>query len=315
MKKKKLTALALAGVLGIASLGMMGCGKESTTEELKPYIEVAGLDTAYIQNEEINLDGAKILYYSDQNDATADEVRLQESMIANFSTEEVGEKKMKVFFNGCELEIDYSVVSKEFVQNLYATALDNMKNSDYVRVVEELIDTNAWEELDVEATRLIYNLTKEKIYFVWEYQDEITAEEWIENDGSKWMDYYRWNDNYSRTDVNDEVLEYNNLIGWYIENGPMPIIPQEMLSQVTLSYDIEGEYEVLSATIEMEDEEDGVYIYQFEYQILDGKIVSYSSMCSLGDLFALNEATISYNEEDIELVNLPDNADEWELEE
>ena len=51
--KKGIKNLAVATMVGVASMGLMtGCKKE----EAKPYIQVSGLDVAYIQNEDINLE-------------------------------------------------------------------------------------------------------------------------------------------------------------------------------------------------------------------------------------------------------------------
>lgn len=237
--KKGIKNLAIAAMVGVASMGLMtGCKKE----EEKPYIQVSGLDVAYIQNEDINLEGAKILYYSNKNDTTADEIKLTESMVANFDTDTTGEKKMKVLWNNFELEINYSVVSESDLVSLYNQAFNNFMNSEKVKFAIDASDDS------YDANGSIY-YSNNKVYANY-LQNGENQQEWFQKEEDVWYVYLK-----SETVQSKAVVgEYENiksrlsayfLLPCYSQIDSNLINEKEMI----FSYDIENSKKVIILTM------------------------------------------------------------------
>ncbi len=303
--KKGIKNLAIATMVGVAATGLLtGC----KLNEPKPYIQVSGFDTGYMIGEEINLDGAKILYYSDKNDTTADEIKLTESMVANFNTETEGEKKMKVFFNGCELEIDYSVISTTEFINLYNTAFDNLMNAENVH--GELHMTLGTQEMKIYS-----NVKNNKYYSKMEFGDEI-EQEWIEQYNNEWFDYliedttegmkYRIY-NVSEEILNGKVMEraITNFIGQSTK------LNEEAISNARISVDLDSDTLILIVKFGGSDESNEIKFMINEQKFIGVEMVE---RYSEGEGTLHYSSTISYNAEDVEMVDLPGNI-EWEVEE
>ncbi len=296
--KKGIKNLAIATMIGVASMGLMtGCEKE----EDKPYIQVKGLDTAYIQNGEINLEGAKILYYSNKKDTTADEIRLQESMIANFSTEETGNKVMKVLWNGFELEVQYSVVSVDEVISLYNDARETLLNAE--KVHGDMVYTNSLRTYQQSS-----NVSNNKYYGYARENNQLMYEKWCEKDGDVW--YLYESDYESDEDIRDELIgvENDNVMEWAMSAfiGQTGEFTSENLSNFNVDVEYDGEKTTL--ILKSKGEED----HSLTYTIENGKFV-YVEMIerdSEGEIKSLVTSTISYNAEDVEMIDLPTDV-EW----
>ena len=301
--KKGIKNLAIATMVGVASMGLMtGCKKE----EDKPYIQVSGLDTAYIQNEDINLEGAKILYYSEKNDTTADEIKLTESMIANFNTETTGEKKMKVLWNNFELEINYSVISTTDFINLYNTAYDNLMNAEYVHG-----DLTYDFETGLKVTSS--NVTNNKCYVKAVVQGtNETEEEWCEEYGGVWYRYNIEGEEKTREDINSQITNgnvmecvMNNFIG---SGSKLDASALEYIDEIC--YDIDGTKTILSIKVFDEDYNETNIT---EFIIENNKFIGCNAKVenAEGEINTIVTSIISYNAEDVEMVDLPTDV-EWE---
>lgn len=294
MKNKKLTALALAGVLGVASFGMMGCKQE----EAKPYIQVKGLDTTYIQNEEINLEGAKVLYYSDKNDTTADEIKLQECMIANFNTETTGKKTLKVIWNGCELEINYNVMLKSEFIDLYNTAYNNF-------MFAQNIHSNTNISSGSDSLVVYENVFNNKYYAT-----SGTEQRWIQKEDNNWFWYSIEGESNKKELImveNDNIREFVYESMFYLENEEFTTnIVDEFISW---EYEINGDEAVL---IFKQDGSEGLQeskltIQNEKFVKVENKFFGENGV----DVEINLITTLSYNAEDVEMVDLPTDVD-WQ---
>lgn len=298
--KKGIKNLAIATMVGIASMGLMtGCKKE----EAKPYIQVSGLDVAYIQNEDINLEGAKILYYSDKNDTTADEIKLTESMIANFDTDTTGEKKMKVLWNNFELEINYSVISTTDFINLYNTAYDNLMNAENVHA--DMIVGQG-----VEQTIASTNVKNNKFYAKFSKNGQFVGEEWVQQYNNCWYYYELESEDVKRrTDISEEIL--NNNVMEYCMNYFIALsipINNEIISECEISYEIDGLKTILTFSSVNAQNETSITQSIIENEKFIG--ADYMILNSDGTTKLSTISTISYNIEEVEMVDLPTDV-EW----
>lgn len=294
--KKGLKNLAIATMVGVASMGFMtGCIKQP--EDPTPYIKIAGLDTAYMQNQSINLDGAKILYYSDKNDTTADEVELQESMIANFKTDTTGQKKMRVLWNNFEVEVQYTVFSEEDIANLYNTARSNLINA-----------THAHAEISISnGTRVIYshlaNVANNKFYMSCRENGTMSLESWVQKEGNTWN---RYDVNYGNSVNTKRAEDYNGsvvmdiVLDDFLETKDE--LNSEAMADIAADIDFEGNKIILSLKILLEEN-----LVQ-NYTIEDGRIVSLDFVeCDAGGVLrSRTTGIISYNLADVEMVGLPE---------
>ncbi|MBO5954916.1 MAG: hypothetical protein J6Q13_02995 [Clostridia bacterium] len=305
--KKGIKNLAIATMVGVVSMGLMtGCKKE----EAKPYIQVRGLDVAYFQNEDINLEGAKILYYSDKNDTTADEIKLTESMIANFDTDTIGEKKMKVLWNNFELEINYSVISTTDFINLYNTAYDNLMNANCAR-------GNLLVNHDNIVENVLVNKLNNQIYSnsVYKQDNEVIGEtqEWIQKYNNVWYQYiYDENEeNQIRRDVSEDILNNNVMeccMNYFIGSGSkLDASALEYIDEIC--YDIDGTKTILSIKVFDEDYNETNII---EFIIENNKFIGCNAKVenAEGEIRTVSTSIISYNLEDVEMVDLPTDV-EW----
>ena len=300
--KKGIKNLAIATMVGVASMGLMtGCKKE----EDKPYIQVRGLDTAYIQNEDINLEGAKILYYSNIKDTTADEIALTESMIANFDTDTTGQKKMKVLWNNFELEINYSVISTTDFINIYNTAYDNLMNAEYVHGDA----THCYGSPEVYTSA---NVANNKFYIKTIVQGTTEKdEEWCEQYSGVWYRYNIEGEEKTREDISSEitngkVMEY--VMTCFIGQGSK--LNEEALGNVEITIDIEGTKIILSIKV-FDEEYNETNITKFIIE--NNKFVgcNFKVENAEGEINTMATSIISYNAEDVEMVDLPTNV-QWE---
>ncbi len=306
--KKGIKNLAIATMIGVASMGLMtGCKKD----EDKPYIQLSGFDTTYIQNEDINLEGAKILYFSDKNDTTADEIKLTESMIANFNTETTGEKKMKVLWNGFELEIDYSVISTADIVSMYNTAYQNLLNAEHVHGSM----TYSYENVSME---IFANVKDNKFYGKMQFGDEV-EENWCEKVGDKWFRFLDEEDSETGEDLkrryninskisSENVMEYA-ITNFISMDSRLEESDLEFYDEVL--YDFDGAKTILTFKIGVDEG-----LTQIDEWIIENNKFIGCSMKeenSSGEVEYSISSSLSYNLEDVEMVNLPVGALEWEL--
>ncbi len=306
--KRKIKNLAIAGMVGIASMGIMtACKKEDPKPPVpQPYIEVQGLDTGYIVGETLNIEDAKILYYSSKNDTTADEITLTKSMIANFSTEEAGNKTMKVLWNGFEVEIDYSVVNATGFINLYNTAYENFINTTDIHVEMSAISGNVVQVGGAEVSN-------NKYYdFAGIEGEEIKLQHWIQQENNVWYAYEIEEDGCFRdvldmTMPNDNIMEYAFEGILMMENEELTINRFSQLEDV--NFDIYGTKTILSFKLNGEEG-----LQETKLTIEDGKFTKVKSKFYEEDGINVEfsySATISYNAEDVERVELPTDV-QWE---
>ena len=299
--KKGIKNLAIATMVGVASMGLMtGCQKE----EDKPYIQVSGLDTAYIQNEGIDLEGAKILYYSNKNDTTADEIKLTESMIANFDTDTTGEKKMKVLWNNLELEINYSVFSASDFINIYNNAFENLMNAENVHA--DMIIGQGSEQINASS-----NLKNNKCYIKVDGFGDSKIEEWYEQYGGKWYKYCLEVEKKSRKDISSEILN-NNVMGYVVSSfiaSGSKLSVEDLNGFNGYSIDVENGKIIWTVNFPAEENQTGVLKYTIENEKIiecEWKVLNQNN-----EIVTINLSTISYNIEDVEMVDLPTNI-VWE---
>ena len=301
--KKGVKNLAIAAAVGVAATGLLvGC----KTEDPKPYIQVSGLDTGYLVGQDINLEGAKILYYSDKNDKTADEITLQESMIANFSTEQAGEKVMKVLWNGFELEIDYSVVTNTDFINAYNTAYENFMNATDIHADMRAISNDGVQCGGAE-------ISNNKYYdYAGIEGEEISLEHWIQKEGDIWYVYEKEEDGYFKEIcsmiVNDNVNEYVYESLVMMENQEIDEVIFNQFEDI--EYNINGTKTILSFKIN-----GGEGLQKIKLTIEDGKFVEVENYFfedgSSEEIDFSLYTSISYNAEDVNMVDLPTNVD-WQ---
>ena len=303
--KRGIKNFAIATMVGVASLGLMtGCVKddkghvENKPLEDKPYIQVVGLDTGYIVGETLNVEGAKILYYSNLNDTTADEITITESMIANFSTEEAGSKVLKVIWNGFELEIDYSVISTNDFINIYNAAFDNIMNAKNVHA--DIVRQDS-EQL-VAST----NVKNNKFYASFSQNGEFVGEEWVEKYNNNWFYYeLKGADIKSRRNINEEIENDNFMefvIGSFIMTGSRLTV--EGLSGLN-GFSIDFKNGKTIWKVNPLEEENQIAI--LEYTIENEKIIKcdWTVYNQNQEVTIRALSTISYNAEDVEMVDLP----------
>ncbi len=138
MNKKTKTLLTL-GLIGTASLGLLtGCElkDDNSGEKSTAYIQVEGLDTTWVQNQAISIEGAKIKYYENDKDEIPDVVDLRADMITNFNSSLVGNNFMKINYRDASLNVKYTIYSIEYVATVFNTAITNLKNAEKVKYVD-----------------------------------------------------------------------------------------------------------------------------------------------------------------------------------
>lgn len=290
--KKGIKNLAIATMVGVASMGMLTGCKSEEKEDLKPYIQVSGLDVAYIQNEDINLEGAKVLYYSDKNDKTADEINLKDCMISNLSTEETGNKIMKVFFNGCELEINYKVMSASELVDLYNAAYDNFWYAQNI---------HADMVLSLESEFVSMNVLNNKYYAT-----DGTKQQWIQKENDDWYNYSIEGQTNKKSVMvgviaKDNIKEYafESIIN--LEDRELNV---DIVNEFTSwEYDINGHDSVITF------KQNGVEgVQETKLTIKNEKFVKVEHRFFEEDGVTLAydiTSTISYNAEDVNMVELP----------
>lgn len=241
MIKKKITTFALVGALGLASLGMVGCGATpppaEEAEEANPYIQVMGLDTAYFVGGQINLEGAKVLYYSDIDDTTVDEYALEGDMISGFDSASAGSKKLKVEYSEAELEIDYSVISKADFISMYNTAYDNF-----------LLEQNVFVEAVMNVDNVIFNISYLSMTQSKSYQVNLDGNRiWEQKEGDNWyLCRIDQKGNKTKREITAEVENENLLTSRIKSVTPLTskISGESELDNFSLFYDIEGDVHV-----------------------------------------------------------------------
>jgi len=316
--KKGLKNLAIASMVGVASLGLMtGC--EMGDDEA--YIKVKGLDTGYMVGETIDLENAKILYYSNKKDKTADEIKLNENMVANFNTETAGDKTMKVFFNGCELEIEYTVKSTTDFIYIFNKAYDNLLNAPHTHA------ETAFVEDGVESARAFINVQNNKYYSTYgdaeEYASGTVEKEWIEKSNNTWFAYLDERGDKSRCDYSDNIVEGNVMS--YVAPGVLSVekLTNDFITEcgAVLAIDFDGNKTVLKFNMVFEEEYEGeTYAERINvtYVIENEKFISMKYIEDTDTPDSVDEeitVQISYNIEDVEMEALPSDAHSWELQE
>lgn len=290
--KKGFKNLMVAAGLCAATMGLMtGCQKK---EEDKPYIRVSGLDVGYFQNEEINLDGAKILYYENKNDTTADEIKLTENMIANFNTETTGEKKMKVFWNNFQLEIDYSVISKEKFVDIYNNVLNNTLNAKNMHVEStrrQVGDDDEVAKIEFSNNLAYLHTLNNENFKMWYRQEDLNLYEYEIESGVA-----------TKSLVDGDLGIQGIILRMCACSDGQPLNLETFNSYTNVRYDVKGNKTIMSYNISTED--------SIQLIIVDNKIVECLFVGETEEPYSY-ETTISYNAEDVEMVEVPTDV-EWE---
>lgn len=139
MKKNVIRCIAFAVMMLALSLCFVGCdlsfgnnssggGNSGTGAKTVIGIGLVGnIKTEYVLNEELDLNGAKLqLMYEDD---TSKEIDLLQSMITNFSTQEIGEFTLTITYKGKTITKNYTVsLSVNAISGYYtATSTDIAK--------------------------------------------------------------------------------------------------------------------------------------------------------------------------------------------
>ena len=242
--KKVFKGLAIAGLIGATTLGVAGCGNQPP----KPYIQLQGFDAAYVQGETINLEGAKVLSYEDLEDNTADEVELTKEMVANFTTEEVGDKKMKVTYNGLEVEVEYTVISRQEVLSSIDAAMENLMTEEYMRITTAISTVAEGVGLYLND---VTNVSDNKMYSA--SSGLISAETWVEKDDDVWYEYTKSTfGTASKKDITSSIVNDKVLSILFEDSEVSPEDLSSLDDFASVSYDVDGTKTIftLSATVE-----------------------------------------------------------------
>ena len=173
----------------------------------------------------------------------------------------------------------------------------------------------------MEDSRVFYNIKNNKIYYSighLAHNYEIYEQGWVENTNDVWYDYFKENEDYDKVDVTDEVID-NNVLTYF---GQMILGVPGRLSEdfrseydMDLSIDFDGNKTKLAISrVSVDDNGGGVYtsIFKLKYSIENDKFIKVEISeedVESGECF-YGEGTFSYNEEDVEMVELPGNI-EW----
>ena len=306
MKKNILKTLMVAGLVGVAGVGLMtGCEKKETPSTA--YIEVEGLNKTWIQGQGITIDGAKVKYYESEDDTIPDVVDLEASMITNFHSSLIGKNTMKIEYNGVTLDVNYTIFSMEQFETCYSTALDNLKNSTCFKIVERSYGANGLTLAEVSQM-----MVKDEIIFE-SWEDEGTSywsKFWTVKEGGKWYKYEQIQNNLLSEIKNDltdlgvignigdvvkKVVEENE--SWFWMPDANSYISAETCSGY--KYDEEGNQTIL--TFYMKDKGSSDYGY-VRYYIEHNRFVKFEN--SINSIITM-EAIFTYNEEAIEIPAVP----------
>ncbi len=289
--KKGLKTLMVAGLIGTAGLGLMtGC--ESDDGKSTAYIEIENLDTTWIQNQAISIDGAKIKYYENKDDSTPEVVDLKANMITNFNSALVGENTMTITYNDVSLQVDYHIYSMDDFISIFNTAIENLRTAPTVHSYWRCPDD------EVNAERQTENVKDGKLYTVWQDGEHINKM-WTVKEGDKWFEYSQqsFNNNIVKK---EDLTDDENFAGTIGDELVESVIG---LDNVGILLELEG---VNGYNIDFNNNEI-VYTFtqeigeKYVFHIKDNKFVEFEQF----GLSSYYLTTISYDEADVEMPALP----------
>ena len=200
MKKNTLKTLMVAGLVGVAGVGLMtGCEKKE--EEPKgsgtAYLEVLGLDTTWMKDDIISIKGASIRYFDSKDDTLPEECDLKVDMIENFSSKLEGTHKMIISYKDASLEVGYQIFNEENVKTIYNNAMQEVVNASVLRIDSDMESESAMKQGGV-------------VYY--KFGESYKVQEWYAEESGKWYQYRQDNeDEPTKEEITDEHDKYDHI--------------------------------------------------------------------------------------------------------